>query len=135
MQKLIYLFAVGALVCGCVSNTENVKLDYGSFINQPLPPKSNDTEIILISKDLDKSYKEIGIISAVGKSRHISYEELNEKMKKKAREVGADAIIKIEYGTEARNVMVPSTYGYGSFGSTIYRPSCKGIVVVFVDKK
>ncbi len=123
------------LLCLVLSGCTSTKVNYGSFIGQNMPSRDSNAEVVLITNDLDKPYKEIGIISVVGANKNTSYDELNEKMKQKAREVGADAVVKIEYGTEARNVMVPSTYGYGSIGTTIHKPSCKGIAVVFVRQR
>jgi len=130
-MKEILALLLWLLLSGCT----NTRVNYGSFISQNLPPKGNNAEIILITKDSDKPYREIGIISIVGANKNTTYDELNEKMKEKARKVGADAVINIEYGTEAKNVMVPSASGYGSIGTTIHKPSCKGIAVVFVKQR
>lgn len=129
MIRILAIFLV-LILTGCAST----KVNYGSMINEKLQPKDTNAEILLLTKDLDKSYKEIGIISVVGGSKNTSYDELNNKIRQKAREVGADAVIKIEYGTTAKNVMVPSTYGYGSMGTTIHKPSCKGIAVIFTGR-
>lgn len=131
MRKNLATFFLFLMLTGCAST----KVNYGSLIDKTLPPKRNDYEIVMLTKDLDKLYKEIGVISVVGASKHTTYDELNVKMRQKAREVGADAVIKIEYGTQAKNVMVPSSYGYGSIGTTIHKPSCKGIAVVFTSKE
>jgi hypothetical protein len=119
------------ILTGCTAPPPpGVKINYGSLVNEHFTPKNTDAEIILTTKDLDRPYKEIGIITAVGR-KNITYDELNEKIKLKAREIGADAVIKLEYGTEARNIIVPSSYG--SVGGTIHMPSCKGIVVVLIN--
>lgn len=130
MRKIIAFLILSVLISGCAST----KVNYGSLASTNLSPKDANAEIILTTKDLDRPYKEIGIISVVGGSKNTTYDELNDKMRQKAREVGGDAVIKIEYGTQAKNVMIPSSYGYGSIGTTIHKPSCKGIVVVFTEK-
>jgi hypothetical protein len=126
MARILVIFLV-LILTGCAST----KVNYGSMVSERLQPKDANAEILLMTKDLDKPYKEIGIISVRGASRDTSYDELNDKLRQKAREVGADAVIKIEYGTEAKNVMMPSTYGYGSMGTTVHKPSCKGIAVIY----
>lgn len=115
------------LLSGCAST----KVNYGSMTSEKLQSKDANAEILLLTKDIEKPYKEIGIISVVGANKNTSYDELNDKLKQKAKEFGADAVIKIEYGTEANNVMVPGSHGYGSIGATIHKPSCKGITIVY----
>ncbi len=123
------------LLCLSLMGCASTKVNYGALVGANLSPKDATAEIILTTKDLDRPYKEIGIISVVGGSKNTTYDELNDKMRQKAREVGADAVIKIEYGTEAKNVMLPSSYGYGSMGTTVHKSSCKGIVIVFNNKE
>lgn len=132
MTRILVMLLVSVMV-GCASSS--TKVNYGSMIGERLQPKSANEEILLLTKDTDRPYKEIGIISVVGAHKNTSYEELNNKIREKAREVGADAVIKIEYGTEAKNIMIPSTYGYGSMGATIHKPSCKGIAVIYEAKE
>jgi hypothetical protein len=122
------------LLCLGLTGCAITRVNYGSLVNKYFPSKNNNAEIILSTQDLDRPYEEIGVISVVGANKNTSYDELNKNMIQKAREVGADAVIKIEYGTQANNVMIPSSYGYGSIGATIHKPSCKGIVVVFKEK-
>ena len=82
MKKLIYLFVVAVLMTGCAS----AKVNYGSLISQKFPPKSISDEIILMTTDSNKPYKEIGVISAVGKNKNTTYDALNGAMIQKARE-------------------------------------------------
>lgn len=126
MKKILTILLM-LLLSGCAST----KVNYGSMTSEKLQSKDANAEILLLTKDIKKPYKEIGIISIVGANKNTSYDELNNKLKQKAREVGADAVIKIEYGTEAKNVMVPSSYGNGTIGCTIHKPSCKGITIVY----
>ncbi len=127
MRKALLIGICLLTLVGCAST----RVNYGSLTSEKFLPKSNIDDLLLSTKDLDKPYKEIGIISVVGGSKHTSYDELNNKMREKASEAGADAVIRIEYGSEAKNVMVPTQYGYGSMGTTIHKPSCKGVAVVF----
>ena len=133
MKRMAGMLIVCLFLVGCAS-IPNIRVNYGSLTNETFVAKSSDTEILLTTKDSDRPYKEIGIISASGKVK-TTYDELNEKIKKKAREIGADAVIKLEYGTQSKAFMLPSTIAYGSMGAMVQQPICKGIAVVFIEKK
>jgi len=53
-------------------------------------------EIVLTTGDIDRPYKELGVI--VVRGRCASSEKIIESLKEEAKEVGADAVIKIKYG-------------------------------------
>jgi hypothetical protein len=93
MKKLIYLFVMAVLVSGCAS----VSSDFGSLTSVKYPPKSEQQEVLLLTSMPNRPYKEIGIIRVVGKVK-TPMQMLNDEMLKKAREVGADAVINIQYG-------------------------------------
>jgi hypothetical protein len=69
-------------------------------------PRPANAPVVLTVGDLDRTYQEIGVIHVSGVSRQ-GYERLNIKMRDKAREVGADAIIFVHYGTENVLSVVP----------------------------
>ncbi len=87
------------LLAGCAAARQDfIQLNAGtSFAAKPA-----DAPIVLTVGDLDRPYQEIGVIHVSGVSRQ-GYDQLNDKMRAKAREAGADAIIFVHYGTE--NVM------------------------------
>ena len=70
--------------------------------------------IQLTTGDLDRPYKELGIIFVRG--RHVKYEKIMEELQTKAKEPGADAVIKIKFGKK---------HGYSR------SPSCQGVAVGF----
>jgi len=72
------------------------------------------TGIQLTTGDLDRPYKELGVIFIKG--RHVKYERIMQKLQSKAKELGADAVIKIKLGKR---------YGHSR------RPYCRGVAVVF----
>jgi len=133
MKRMVGVVIVCLSLIGCAS-VPHIRVNYGSLNNETFIAKSSNAEILLTTKDLDRPYKEIGIISASGKAK-TTYDELNEAIKKKAREMGADAVIKLDYGTQAKAFMLPSTVAYGSMGAMVQQPVCKGIAVVFIEKK
>jgi hypothetical protein len=67
--------------------------------------------VVLSVGDLDRAYQEIGVIHVSGVTRQ-GYDKLNEKMRSKAREVGADAIIFVQYGTENVLSVVPFFFAF-----------------------
>jgi uncharacterized protein YbjQ (UPF0145 family) len=68
--------------------------------------------MLLTTGDIDRPYKELGIIVVRGR-RHASGEKMMQSLKEEAREVGADAVIKIE------------------FGRRYYRRHCRGVAIAF----
>lgn len=126
MKRILILVCAVLLLSGCAT----IKLNYGSLVSETFTPKSNDFAIILTTEDLNRPYKEIGVISALANYENATYDQLNEKIKQKAREVGADAVIKIEYGITLQQIIIPPM-----LGATVPLPSCKGVAVVFIDNK
>lgn len=68
-------------------------------------------EIVLTTGDIDRPYKELGVI--VVRKRCASGEKIMELLKEEAKEVGADAVIKID------------------FSRRYYRGYCQGVAVSF----
>ena len=60
---------------------------------------SANEPVLLTTLGLDVSYEEIGFIRVNGVAR-LGYEGLNNKLRDEARQLGADAVIYIHYGTE-----------------------------------
>lgn len=88
---------------GCAAARQDfVSLNAGTtFASRP-----SDAPVILSVGDFDRSYHELGVIHVSGVTRQ-GYEGLNAKMRAKAREVGADAVIFVNYGTENVMSIVP----------------------------
>ena len=70
------------------------------------PSLSVDVPVLLTVGDLDRGYEEMGVIRVSVVSR-MGYDKLNDKLRTKAREVGADAVIFIRYGTENAFSVLP----------------------------
>ena len=95
MKNLILVFALGIILSGCYygSSKAYVKETYS---------KTDAEKIIITEDDLNKPYKELGTVEAVVRkgtilNAHPTKEQVNEKLKKEASKIGADAIIKVEY--------------------------------------
>ena len=72
------------------------------------------TDVLLTTGDIDRPYKELGVIFV--KASHARYEKVVEELKVKAKEVNADAVIKLEFNNRL---------------SLIHRPYCRGVAVSF----
>ena len=70
--------------------------EYGSFTSLKYPPKSEQDEVLLITSKPSYPYKEIGIIRIEAR-RRTTLTQINSEMLRKAKEVGADAVIDIQY--------------------------------------
>lgn len=66
---------------------------------QKYEPKAKDTEIKISTGDLSRKYEEIAVIN-IRSSAWTQIDRLNWKLKIKARELGADAVIRVSYGHE-----------------------------------
>ena len=69
-------------------------------------PRPADAPVVLTVGDLDRPYQEIGVIHVSGIGRE-GYEGLNERLRAKAREAGADVVIFVRYGTENVLSVIP----------------------------
>ena len=61
---------------------------------------------MLTTTDFDRPYVQLGVIHVSGITRQ-GYHGLNEKLRTAARQVGADAVIFVHYGTENLFSIVP----------------------------
>lgn len=109
MKKYLVICIV-ILLSGCAT----VRTDFAPLQENVVLSKGSSGNILLTTSDLNRSYKEIGVIFVKG--HHVGYKKVMETLKEKAREVGADAVIKIEVGNR-----------FGHF----QRTCCRGIAVVF----
>jgi hypothetical protein len=96
MKRVIFFLLIILISIGCSSsNVKYTKIDE-SYIETP---KAADAEIVLTQSKIKRPHRVIGIIDAnLGKdARRI---ELNALMIKKAREIGADGIMLVEYDVD-----------------------------------
>ncbi len=96
MKKFAILLVVIFIVIGCSSsNVTYTKIDE-SYVETSKPANA---DIVLISNKIKRPHRVIGVIEAhLGKNaRRV---ELNALMIKKAREIGADGIMLVEYDVD-----------------------------------
>lgn len=89
-------------------------------------------DIFVCAGDIDTTYKKLGMVS-LGEFGFSGHDILAYKIREKARAVGAQAVINIQYDTGASK----SWRGYGELGGTDYgirhTSWCKGMAVVFIE--
>jgi hypothetical protein len=108
MKNCLIIMCGLTIFFGCARiRTDVAPLDV-KLMTKPTPG------IQLTTGDLDRPYKELGVIFIKG--RHVKYEKIVEELQSKAKELGADAVIKIKFGKR---------YGYS------HRPTCQGVAVAF----
>ena len=90
-----------------------IRTDFAPLDAKLMETKPN-TGIQLTTGDPDRPYKELGVIFIKG--RHVKYEKIMEELQAKAKELKADAVIKIKFDKR---------YRYSR------RPYCRGVAVVF----
>ncbi len=106
MKKLLVIVCVSILCSGCaITMTDFAPLGVDS---------ATPTDVLLTTGDVDRPYNELGVIFVKGKCAR--YESIVKKLKSEAKDKGADAVIKIEFGN--------------SF-SRVYRPYCRGVAIAF----
>jgi hypothetical protein len=91
VSVILILFIV--LITGC-AGIEVFRLSSASYA--PLP---GDTPILLSTRDIDQKYDEIAIIFIRGAS-FTKTDKLNKILRQRARELGGNAVIRIQYGQE-----------------------------------
>jgi hypothetical protein len=62
------------------------------------PARPSGSPVVLTVGDWDRPYEELGVIQVSGWVR-AGYDDLNSKIRERAREAGADGVIYVRYGT------------------------------------
>ncbi len=126
MKKLlVVLFCLGLVGCAPL-----VRSDYGSFTSISYPPKSAQEEVLLMTELPQRPYKEIGIITVEGR-RRTSLNDMNQEILMRARDLGADAVIKLQYSGGERTVGMVA----GEMMAMRTKKQAQGVAIVFTDKK
>jgi hypothetical protein len=137
MRYFVFTFFLIFIANGCSSpNVKYTKIDE-SYIETP---KLSDAEILLTQDRIKRPHRVIGIIEAtLGRgARRI---ELNALMLKKAREIGADGIMLVEYDVDPTVYVTHhhNVVGHGPWKHHVVRrkkhvkvdKTASGIAVVF----
>ena len=104
MKKYFIILCGIAILFGCA----RARTDFAPFTTVT---SQAEEEILLTSGDVDRPYKELGVI--VVKGKRTNGEKIMELLRAEAKEIGADAVIKIDYSRR------------------YYRRHCRGVAVSF----
>ena len=103
MSHRIATLLLGLTLTGCAAaRNDFILLNPGT----QYPSRAADAAVLLTVGDLDHPYQELGMIHVSGITRE-GYTQLNEKLRAKAREVGADAVIFVHYSTDHVLSIIP----------------------------
>ncbi len=91
-------------LAGCAAGRTDVVLLNPTVVHYA--PLESKEEVVLTTTDLDHPYVELGTIHVSGISRE-GYTNLNGKLRAEARQIGADAVIFVHYGTENLFSIIP----------------------------
>jgi hypothetical protein len=105
-HKHVLVFILFLLLLAGCSSTNFARITMNKY-----PPRSESVDIPVLSGDSDLIYERIGVVFTYG-DKSLTRELINVKLKKQAKEVGADAIIFTRYGE-----IEPSKY-FKSYGSS-----------------
>ena len=100
MARLVLLTVVMAFLVGCSSPARFIQTD-DSFVPAPKP---RDAKVMFSHDKAKRPHHVIGIIEAV-LGKHARRPELDALMIKKAREIGADGVMMVQYDVN-RNVYI-----------------------------
>lgn len=109
MKKWFMIICLITLCLGCaMTMTDFAPLGLDSATSK------TETDFLLVTGDVDRPYRELGVIFVKGHRAH--YKNIVEKLRSKARDIGADAVIKIEFGNNFNR---------------LHRPYCRGVAIAF----
>lgn len=138
--RTIVFIVLTTFTTGCGSSGFVKKISPFKNEESPLEPKKGmmpanrekSEEIFVCAGDIDTTYKKLGEVS-LGEFGFSGHDVLALKIKEKARSVGAQAVINVQYDTGASK----SWQGYGELGGTDYGVKhtswCKGTAIVFLE--
>ncbi len=135
MKHLALLLALAAFLAGCASPVRFIQTD-ASYV---VAPKPEGAEVVLRHERLQRPHRVVGVIEAE-LGRNASRLELDALLVKKAREVGADAVMLVEYDISRTVYYDRHRVVVGRRGRTYVRPGRRrvdvdktavGVAVVF----
>ncbi len=90
------LIAFILIIAGCAGITYPEVSRLSEVSHAPLP---GNAPILLSTKDIDQKYDEIAIIN-IRSASWTNIDKLNEALRQRARELGTNAVVRIQYGHE-----------------------------------
>ncbi|KKO19934.1 MAG: tetratricopeptide repeat protein [Candidatus Brocadia sp.] len=139
-RKKLLSLALAIFMTGCSSSQylkkmspfkkEEASLEPGKG-SQPADAQKKD-DLFVCAGDIDVTYKKLGEVS-LGEYGFSGHDVLAIKIREKARAVGAEAVVNVQYDTGASKTW----QGYGELGGTDYGVRytswCKGMAIQFME--
>ena len=137
-QTLLCLTAQFLVLSGCAY----VGTQYSPLTSKTYPTKPSSQKLLVISRDINAKYNAIGIVTVNGNA--FAYQsDLMKEMADKARLLGGDAVIRVQWGSSSFDYTYGSASAYGtSYGATasgysytvpITKLGAAGLIVRFID--
>ena len=96
-KKNLFFFIIFFLIC-VANSCAYTKIE--PLVDTNFAPKDKSSEILLVQGDIDRKYESIAFLTVVG-SLVTKKEQIDEKIKKEAREIGGDAVLFVTYSKES----------------------------------
>lgn len=125
-KNMILFFLAMTVLTGC-SKCIIIRSEYYDITGKVQAPKAAGQDIPIFTDQGNRPYVELGVVKVLahwGTSR----EAINEELKKRARQAGADALVEVQYGEDTSNNLVLC----GKILSTKRNMSAAGKAVIFV---
>jgi hypothetical protein len=131
-KKILTFSILLGFLTGCTTTCILIKSEYYDITGSVLVPKEPGQEILIFSEgDMPKEpYQEIGKVKVMAKWG-TTKEAMNQEMKKRARQAGADALMDVQYGEDKANDIIFC----GRLLSTKRNQAASGRAVIFINKK
>ncbi len=122
-MRATFLVAAAALVLdGCAPTVSATRL-------QMAPPQPADHEILLFAAKLPTcAYDELGLVSVEPSYGGASEQKLLDALKRHARVMGGDAVVRLTHGRNASDTVIGSTVQFGDSWTVL-----SGTVIRFSD--
>lgn len=128
-KKIISLVFCVFVLAGCAQCLTS-RSEYYDVSGKIFKPKASSQEVEIFSEKPDKPYEEIGFIKVLARYG-TSKKVMDQQMKVRAANAGADAIIEVQYGEDKLNEVLLC----GKLTSTKRNVVTIGKAIVFKDKE
>jgi len=117
------------ILAGC-TQCYLMRSEYYDITGKVIPPKPEGAAIDILAQAPDRPYQEIGVVKVMARWG-TSKEAINNELKKRARDAGADALIGVQYGEDTSNTLPLC----GKLINTKRNISAAAKAIIFTDKK
>jgi hypothetical protein len=123
--RVMVLLCLGFVVGNCSPSVNRIYL-----LPERLPPKPVAYPISLyLDKEPECPYQEIGVVTSRQRNKFISMDAVMESIRKEARKMGGDAVIRVSFGDKPMGAVVP-----GRVVVVDYDPVVNGTVIRWIQQ-